>query len=1368
MNALLLSILLFAPAADPDGVLPVGADGKPLNLDFEAGTLKDWTADGDAFKDQPVKGDAVAARRGDMKSNHQGQFWIGGYEKHGDKPKGTLTSVPFKVTHPWASFLIGGGPTKDTVVELIDGSKKVFFSASGQENEEMARVAVDLAKVQGQEIQIRLVDKSAAGWGHLNFDDFRFHAAKPAVATRPTAVSQDDYKYTGQPPEDAAKNMTVPPGFKVSLFAGEPDLHQPIAMCFDDRGRLWVVEAFCYPKRKPFDGPMLPENLRKEGDKILIFEDTDGDGKFDKRTVFLEGLNLVSGIEYGFGGVWVGAAPYFVFIPILDGDKAGEPKVLLDGWGLEDTHETLNSFIWGPDGWLYGCHGVFTHSNVGKPGTPAKDRTKINAGVWRYHPTKHTFEVFAHGTSNPWGLDYNAVGDFFVEACVIPHLWHIVQGGRYQRQAGPHFNPYTYDDIKTIAKHRHYVGANPHGGNNRSDSVGGGHAHSGLICYQGGTWPKEYNGKLFMGNIHGHRINVDVVTPKGSGYEGDRNPDFLLSNDRTVIVIGMQTGPDGNLYFGDWSDKQVCHRNEVEIWDRTNGRIFKVSHDSTKPVKGLDLQKCSDEELVKYQLHENEWYVRHARRILQERAEVAGDEKAMAEKQNRQSKPGEGAFWLEKVWNKLAKLAFEDADEQNRLRGLWALHSVAGGLTHDWELKALRDKSPHVRAWAIQLIAQAGDIDFLCPPNSPILAKMAKEDPSPLVRRALASGCQKADPELPERRWAYLSDLVRHQEDAADPLLPFLYWYAGEPLCDKDPAKALMYAADSPIPQLLPFAVRRIAAIGTAEAFAVLVKQLGESKSADQQLAILHGLADGMKGRRDAKAPANWAAVYEKLAKSESAEVRTAALTVGVAFRDPAAAASLLAVVGDAKANATVRQNALNSLLDVGHAKLSESLKTLLKEPAMRSAAIRGMARVADDGVPGVLLADYAGFTAAEKRDAITTLASRAKFGEALLDAIEAKKVPSADVPAETIRQLRNLGDKALDAKITTVWGVVRDTPADRKKLIADWKKKLTLTDNPDLSAGRATFAKVCAQCHTLYGVGGKVGPEITGSNRANLDYLLENVFDPSAVIPKEYAATKLDLADGRVITGIIKEETKATLTVVTDRETLTLPVGDVSGRKASAESMMPNDLTKQLTERDVRNLIAYLRHPQQVPMKATAENAKEFFNGKDITSWDGDKDVWSVENGEIVGKTKTGLKKNTFLKAPLEVSDFKLTVKVKLVPNDANSGIQFRSVNIEGGEMRGPQADVGKGWWGKLYEESGRGLLVKDGGEKFVKENDWNEYTVEAIGSTVKIWINGEKVADYTDEKLAKSGLVAFQVHSGGPTEVRFKDIKFEVKEGK
>ena len=1343
MLLLLSLLLLVVDPTPPAGVLPVGADGKALNLDFETGTLKDWVAEGDAFRDQPILGDTVHPRRSDSKSEHQDKYWIGSYEKHGDKPQGTLTSVPFKVTHPWATFLVGGGAyPKETCVELVDvATKDVFFRASGVEAENLQRVRVDLAKQQGREIQIRIVDRHTGHWGHVNFDDFRFHSDEPKAHGRSSVgVPPDDYKHAGLSPADAAKAMTVPNGFNVSVFAAEPDVHQPIAFCFDDRGRMWVVEAYTYPKRNPTQGPVIAD--KKLGDKILILEDTDGDGKFDKKTVFMEGLNLVSGIELGFGGVWVGAAPYLVFIPILDGDKAGEPKILLDGWGYQDTHETLNSFIWGPDGWLYGCHGVFTHSRVGKPGTPDPDRTPINAGIWRYHPTRHTFEVFAQGTSNPWGLDYNANGDFFAEACVIPHLWHIVQGGRYDRQAGPHFNPYTYDDIKTIAKHRHYVGANPHSGNGKSDSAGGGHAHSGLMCYQGGTWPKEYHGKLFMGNLHGHRINVDVVTPKGSSYEGDRNPDFLLTHDKWSIPVAIKAGPDGNVYFCDWYDKQICHRNEPEIWDRTNGRIYKISHKDAKPVKAFDLQKLSDSKLVQLQTSENDWYVRHARRILQER-------------RGEGSRPTSDSA-LQLMYD-FGGIFSSSKDLRVRMNALHTL-AIAGGSGWNHISQATHTQEPEMRALAIRLSVSGN-----AKGNVPIWTRLAKSDPSPVVRRSITLALDSLQISA---KYNVLADLLSHPEDATDHVLPYLYWYALEPLCVENPTKALHLAAAGKIPMLLPFSARRVGAIGTPAATGVLVATLATAKTADHQLAYLSGLQESVKGKRQATAPVGWADVYAKLNRSESADVRNTSLALAVTYGDATAFDSLRKALSDTKAAQATRQAALVALLDARDKQLSPVLQKILAEPLMRSAAVRALASFDDSNTPPVLLSSYPAFNAAEKRDAIATLSSRAAFAKQLLAAVEAKQLPSTDIPAETVRQLRNLNDSALSAKIAEVWGVVRESSADRKKLIGDWSKQLTpaVLAKADLSAGRAVYSKVCAQCHTLYGVGGKVGPEITGANRSDLNYLLENIFDPSAIIPKEYAATKIDLVDGRVITGIIKEESKATLTVVTANETLTISTKDIDKRTQSDLSMMPDDLIKPLSTAQLQHLIAYLKHTAQVPILADADNAKDFFNGKDLSNFDGDKDVWKVENGEIVGSTKTGLKKNTFLKSTMDVADFKLSVKVKLTPNKENSGIQFRSVPIEGGEMRGPQADIGAGWWGKLYEESARGLLVKEGGEKHVKPDEWNDYVVEAIGPTVKIWINGQQCANYTDDKLARRGLIAFQVHSGGPMEVRFKDVKLEV----
>jgi putative membrane-bound dehydrogenase-like protein len=1331
---LFLGVLTIAadPVTPPridEGVLPKGADGNPLNLDFETGTLKDWTAEGDAFRGQPIKGDTVFPRRADMKSQHQGQYWIGSYELTGDQPQGTLTSVPFKVTHPWASFLVGGGPHPTTCVELVRRDTGVVFSrTAGLEEENLRRVAVDLRPHLGKEIFIRLVDRHSGHWGHLNFDDFRFHAVRPNVPERQAPAPPpppDVYKYAGLPPEKAAAAMTVPEGFTVKLFAGEPDVHQPIALCLDDRGRVWVAEAYCYPIRRPD---------REANDRIVIFEDTDGDGKFDKRTVFMEGLNLVSGLEVGFGGVWIGAAPYLLFVPMKDGEDkpAGPAQILLDGWGLQDTHETLNTFSWGPDGWLYGCHGVFTHSRVGRPGTPDAQRVPINAGIWRYHPTKHVFEVFAHGTSNPWGLDFNDLGQAFCEACVIPHCFHIIQGARYQRQAGSHFNPYTYADIETIADHRHYLGPNPHGGNERSDGAGGGHAHCGTMIYLGGAWPAAYRNQMFMGNIHGRRLNMDILKPKGSGYVASHGADFLLANDAWARFINLRYGPDGNAYLIDWYDKQACHSGDVKIWDRNNGRIYKICYRNTKPVQA-DLRKCTDQELVQYQLHANDWFVRHARRLLQER----GGSPAVQEA--------------------LSRIAFGHPDETRRLRGLWALHAT-GRLSEKELSRGLDDKGAHVRAWTVQLALENGQ----CSPQFVRkLAELARTDSSPVVRLYLASGLQR----LPaEQRWEILAGLVTHIEDAADHNLPLMYWYAAEPLAELEPARALALALSAK-GSLLDFMARRIAAAGTPYRIALLVGKLTQGADAEVQKHLLDALQQAFRGRRQVEIPTAWAEAFTQLRLSPHAEIRSQALALAVTFGDPRAFKELREVVRSASADGSARRSALASLLAARDKELAPLLQQLIAEPALRGEALRGLGVYDDPKTPEVVLRTYAGLNPAEKRDALNTLASRAAYGKALIEAVAVKKIAAAEVPADVVRQLRNLHDKDLEKRIGQVWGTVRATSADRAALMARYRGLLArrATSAPDLWLGRALFAKTCAQCHTLFGGGGKVGPELTGSNRANLDYLLENVIDPGAVIPKEYAVTRLELADGRVITGIVREESPNALTVVTANETLTVPRAEIESRMPTGQSMMPDDLLKPLSDEEVRALIAYLQNPAQVPLLATAENVKDFFNGKDLTGWDGDPKLWKVENGEIIGRSP-GLKRNEFLRSHMACGDFRLTVKVKLVPNAGNSGIQFRSEALPEGEVKGYQADVGVGWWGKLYEENGRGVLSDRSGEPYVKVDEWNEYEIVAVGSHTRTFINGKPCVDLDDPAGARRGIFAFQIHAGGPMEVRFKDLRLEL----
>jgi putative membrane-bound dehydrogenase-like protein len=800
------------PPKPSEGVTPT-ADGRTLNLDFESGTLDDWTATGDAF--------TIVKADGNSRRGASGSYWVSS-GVNGSARKGTLSSAKFRVTHPYGSFLVAGGAFGSTRVELVlADDNTVIYSITGADRATLRPAVVDLRSYADKDIFVRLIDDETGAptatylnespWAHIVFDNFRFHDDKPYFPNeiRPTEITtlppMDPVPNAGLSAAAAAKAMRLPPGFTVTLAAAEPDVVRPIAFTNDDRGRLWVAEAHTYPVR-------APEGQGK--DRILILEDTNGDGKLDSRKVFIENLNLVSGLEVGFGGVWVGAAPYLLFIPIKPGTDlpAGPPQVMLDGWGYQDTHETLNSFTWGPDGWLYGTHGVFTQSNVGKPGAPDSERQRINGGIWRYHPTLHEFEVFAEGTSNPWGLDFNDYGHAFTTACVIEHLYHVVQGAHYKRQAGKHFNPNVYDDIQTIADHVHWVGRQgPHAGNSRSGSAGGGHAHAGAMIYLGGdTWPKEYRNTIFMNNIHGFRVNADVLERKGSGYTASHGPDFLMANDSWSQMLNFRYGPDGSVHVIDWYDKNQCHSSNPDIHQKTLGRIFKISSKNDRFVK-VDLSKMPSERLVELQLNHNDWYVRHARRLLQER----GPDPA--------------------VHAQLKRLLREQTDVTRKLRAIWALH-VTQGLTDADLVELLGSDSEYVRSWAVYLL-----VDRRHPSEAAVrrFAAMAREDNSALVRMYLASALQRVPV---EQRWEVLAGLYGRNEDAGDQNQPLMIWFAAEPVVTLDMNRALDLASQSKLPKLFSFTVQRIAAVGTQNALRVLSDRLGQTEDKARQRELADGI----------------------------------------------------------------------------------------------------------------------------------------------------------------------------------------------------------------------------------------------------------------------------------------------------------------------------------------------------------------------------------------------------------------------------------------------------------------------------------------------------------------------------------------------
>jgi putative membrane-bound dehydrogenase-like protein len=977
-------------------------------------------------------------------------------------------------------------------------------------------------------------------------------------------LAADEYPHQGLPAEAAAAAMRVPEGFRVTVCASEPDVKQPIALALDDRGRTWIAEAYEYPQRAEGD---------RGRDRILIFEDTNGDGRFDSRKVFADGLNLISGLEVGFGGVWVGAAPYLMFIPDADGDDVPDsaPRILLDGWGYQDTHETLNAFCWGPDGWLYGCHGVFTHSLVGKPGATEEQRQRINAGVWRYHPLRHEFEVFAHGTSNPWGVDFNDHGEAFVTACVIPHLYHMIPGARYQRQAGEHFNPYTYNDIKTIADHLHYLGATPHSGNGKSDEAGGGHAHAGAMFYQGGAWPRQYHDVLFMNNIHGQRLNTDILEPSGSGYIGHHGPDFLLTGDQASQILNMRYGPDGQVIFIDWYDMQACHRREVEVHDRSNGRIYKVSYGKSPAVQ-VDLRQLDDLQLVELALHSNEWYVRHARRVLQERSA------------QREIKPA--------AIERLNEIATTHESDTRRLRAMWARHAI--GPYDDGLIRRLvEDESPHVRGWLLRLVLeqQQGRVT-----NAQMqkLTSMAANDPSPVVRRSIASVVDR----LPlGSRWSLIEALTTHAEDASDHNLPLMLWYVMEPLAEVDPQRAMQLGiqAGKKIPMLREFMLRRLGASGDPRAIEHLVlglQGLQSEQQAEIQLSFLAAIRSALAGTRTAKKPAAWDELFTTLSRSANEQVQLQAAVVGITFGTAAASERLLAELADATRPLPARSEALTALL-AAKRDIVEILVQIVgsaAQPApLREAAILGLAQYDVPSIPPALVAAYSDLNETQRRAAIATLAGRASSARALLVAIGQKTIPAVDLTADLARQIEYFKDDEVTQLLSKNWGQIRETTADKAALMEAAKQLINRTNlpRPDLKLGRAVFAKTCQRCHMLYGVGEKLGPDLTGSNRANLDYLLENIYDPSAVMAHEYRQSVFMTEDGQVITGILRSESDKAVTIQTAEATLVLPLAEIAERRTSEISMMPDNQLQQFSPHEIRSLIAYLRGKAQVELPA-------------------------------------------------------------------------------------------------------------------------------------------------------------------------------------
>jgi putative membrane-bound dehydrogenase-like protein len=990
-----------------------------------------------------------------------------------------------------------------------------------------------------------------------------------AADESPTPQNTEKAKTAPMPPDKVCESAKLPPGFKLSVFAAEPDVQNPIAITTDERGRLWVAENYSWAGAGAggFDA--------RQRDRIVILEDTDGDGKHDKRTVFWDKAQKLTSVEVGFGGVWAICLPQLLFIPDEDRDDTpdGPPQVVLDG--LDEGvvgHTPANGLKWGPDGWLYARHGIQATSNIGKPGWSTSQRVRINTGVWRYHPTRGTVEAVLHGMTNSWGFDFDQYGEMFVINTVIGHLWHVVPGAHVKRMYGIDMNAHAYRLIDQAADHVHWDtgeawGDVRKGVTDKTSAAGGGHAHIGLMIYQGDNWPETYRHRVYTLNLHGLRINSDILLRDGAGYTAKHGPDLCHLTDPWFRGMELITGPDGGVFIADWSDTGECHDHDGV--HRTSGRIFKLTFGNPKKHKPIDLASLRGSELAQLQLLENCWWPRQARRILAERAATKAKWSDRAE-----------------VRSSLLRMFNDEVSVPRRLRIIETLFAIEE-TSDKWLIEKLAAPNEHERATALRFLVDK--LSLAGGPPSPevrqALVHSARTDSSGLVQLYLASGMQRLPLEL---RWPIAEQLAAKKEFANDRMLPLMLWYGIEPAIPRDAPRALLLARNSQIPILTECVARRLTLeIERDLATVERLLEMAIKEEATRSESIIAGMALALQGWQSAPVPAGWRQAAEQLSKHKSADIRRHVQGLGVVFGDGRTLDELQRITANGGADSEARRQSLRALLVRHPSNYSRALFKFLGDRAIAIEAIRGLAMYDDADTPRQILSHLGNYSPAERAEVMNTLVSRPSYARSLLEALRDKKIAANEISAFHARQIRSFQDESLTKQLTELWGDVRESTADKRALIDRYKVELTpvALSKANLKSGRELFQKSCSNCHVLYGVGRALGPDLTGSNRRNIDYLLENVVDPSASVGTEFREVLVRLQTGQVMSGVISQQNERTLTLQTAQEQVTLDRKEIEELKRTTNSLMPDALLQNFSSEQVRDLMGYLMSTEQVAL---------------------------------------------------------------------------------------------------------------------------------------------------------------------------------------